>query len=348
MKLIRRYILDEIFPVFVIGNFFFLSLMMLEKIVRLAEVLFTKSAATWLVMETIIFYMPSLMVMTVPVSGLLASLIGYSRLSSDSEMTAMQAIGASRKQLAIPAVYFGIFAMVISLIISLYLMPIGSRLAIKNLNKIVETVSLGNIREKELYDEVPGMLFYTNDKGDGANFRQMIVIDRRSRTVVTADEATIEPTRGGLTMSMTNGRVSTAPNEGQSAVLSFDAMSANIPIDIGGSHFDDNERLMTLREILDRLNTEPIFKFELSKRIAMPFAALIFCVLGFTLGMQLRRGGGKLISIVIALGIVFLNNVMILFGENLASTGQMNPYLAAWMGNIFFGSIALYSLYRGR
>ena len=142
MNLVQKYIIKEIIPFFLIGNLFFMFLLLMERMVTLADLFFSKNVPLFLLIETIIYLLPSIFYMTIPIAGLLATLIAFSRLSADSELIAMKAIGASNKTLIKPLIFIGIFAGLINLAMGLYFVEKGSTLAYNNLNKIVENQKL--------------------------------------------------------------------------------------------------------------------------------------------------------------------------------------------------------------
>ncbi len=79
---------------------------------------------------------------------------------------------------------------------------------------------------------------------------------------------------------------------------------------------------------------------EFHKKLSIPFSCLIFVLLGAPLGIRSRRGG---IGIGAGIGIlVFLVYYLFLMGgEQLGDRGYVDPALAMWAPNIFFGAIGL-------
>jgi LPS export ABC transporter permease LptG len=84
---------------------------------------------------------------------------------------------------------------------------------------------------------------------------------------------------------------------------------------------------------------------EIHKKFSIPFACLVFGVLGLPLGITNRRGGrssGFSLSVVI----ILVYYVMINNGEQLAATGRLQPWLAMWTPNILMLLLGLYLLGR--
>jgi lipopolysaccharide export system permease protein len=84
---------------------------------------------------------------------------------------------------------------------------------------------------------------------------------------------------------------------------------------------------------------------ELHKRFSIPFACLIFGLIGTPLGIQSRRAGksgGYAISVVLLL----IYYIFITAGENLGDTGRLPVLLAVWTPNLLLGGVGLWLLTR--
>ena len=74
---------------------------------RLAELLIRKNADTLTVVQVVLSLLPAVLIFTVPFSFLIGTLIGFSRLSGDSEIIAMRAGGISIYQMLWPVLKAG-------------------------------------------------------------------------------------------------------------------------------------------------------------------------------------------------------------------------------------------------
>ena len=84
---------------------------------------------------------------------------------------------------------------------------------------------------------------------------------------------------------------------------------------------------------------------ELNKRVAIPFACLVFAVLALPLGVGSRSGGrgrGFVVSVAVVLAYYLVNNQ----GEMLAMEGRVPPWLGIWLPNIILTVTALVLLGR--
>lgn len=346
MNKTQKYIIKEVIPVFILGNILFMMLLLLEKLVTLADLFFAKNVPAYLIVETIIYFIPSLFVMTIPLACLLSILISFSRLSSDSELIAMRSIGASNMNLIKPVFIFGIFASILGISMSTYLIEKGSKLAINNLNKIIENISIKDIREKEMYENIPGIILYIDKKNSDTDFEGVIAVSKNDGTIITAKKGVINPTETKtLEMNFINGVVSMQDKKGETTSVSFKNLLFNMPLYFNIANVLTSPMTMSMGELIQASSKDNKASFELSKRFSLPLSAILMCLFGFSLGVFLSRSG-KSFGVIISIGIAFLYNFLLLYLENVAGKGTINPHLSAWLPNIIFSIILIYFLRR--
>ncbi len=79
-------------------------------------------------------------------------------------------------------------------------------------------------------------------------------------------------------------------------------------------------------------------------KIAMPFTNFIIILLGAPLASRKRRGGAGL-NFGVSLLISFIYFIIIRVGQVLGHQGNLEPFLAAWLGNFIFLALGLYALF---
>jgi LPS export ABC transporter permease LptG len=80
--------------------------------------------------------------------------------------------------------------------------------------------------------------------------------------------------------------------------------------------------------------------FEIQKKFSIPFACLVFGLIGIALGATNRRDG-KLASFVIGVGVIFIYYVVLWLGQSLVRGHVVPPWLAAWGPNIVLGALGV-------
>ena len=86
-------------------------------------------------------------------------------------------------------------------------------------------------------------------------------------------------------------------------------------------------------------------KVEMNKMFAIPFACIVFGILGLPLGITNRRGG-RSSGFSLSIAIILIYYVMINNGEHLADTGKVGPALAMWTPNFILLALGIYLLIR--
>ena len=93
---------------------------------RFTELLIRKNADFLTVLQFVVFLLPSVLVCTGPIAFLVGTLIGFNRMSSESEIVAMRAGGISLTQIMTPVFRMGIMISAITLVLTMFLLPAGN------------------------------------------------------------------------------------------------------------------------------------------------------------------------------------------------------------------------------
>lgn len=345
MNLVQKYVIKEIFPFFIIGNLFFMFLLLMEKMVTLAELFFSKNVPITILIETIIYLLPSIFFMTIPLSGLLATLIAFSRLSADSELIAMKSVGASNTSLIKPLIILGIIAGLLNLSMGLYFVEKGSTLAYNNLNKIIEHISIKDIKPNEMYNKIPGISIYAGKKINDTTFEDMVLIQKNNNSIINSKNATITPTDNkSMEMIFHNGSYTMENQKKEITSMGFSSMTLNFPLNMNIAKAVNSPMTMSVSQLIENKNN-PKAVFELNKRLSTPLSCIVMILFGFSLGVFLSRSG-KSFGILLSIGLAFLYNVLILFFENSAGQIPISPALSAWIPLLIFIILLVYSFKR--
>jgi len=87
------------------------------------------------------------------------------------------------------------------------------------------------------------------------------------------------------------------------------------------------------------------YKVEIYKKISIPFACLIFIIIGAPLGIMSRKGNiGTAVSL--SLGFFVLYWAFLIGGEKLADRNMVSPFMAMWSANFLILGIGLILLTR--
>jgi LPS export ABC transporter permease LptG len=84
---------------------------------------------------------------------------------------------------------------------------------------------------------------------------------------------------------------------------------------------------------------------ELHRRLALPFACLVFALAGLPLGVSTTRGS-KSMGLVLSLILMLIYYLTFIGGTRIAGNAQFSPFFGAWLPNLMFGILGIYLIAR--
>jgi lipopolysaccharide export system permease protein len=353
------YILKEILPIFLIGIMVFTIILLMDKMLKLIELVVTRGVSLSDILMLLLFLSPSFLVFTIPMSVLLSTLISFGRLSGDSEITAFKASGLSLYQLFLPVCIFSIAAYLLTTVCVFYGLPWGNRGFRTTLYKIAQSKANIEIKERVFNDLFDGLVVYVEKVPiQGEKMEGILIYDERDQektNTIFAKEGFLasNPKSQEVILRLFNGdihRFDSRANVYQK--IKFDAYDLKLELAKAftaiGRKLKDKE--MSIDEIKGKMEgikqkggDITSLDVELHKRYAFPFACIVFALIGVPLGIQPRRSGrsyGFVFSILLLLGYY----ISLTGSEILALRGTIPPYMAGWAPNVIFGAFGMYLL----
>src|SRR5262244_4388750 len=121
------YIAREMVSPFAFGCTLFTFFLIIDRIYSLTDLVITKGVPFFLVVELLVFMLPSFLAHTLPMALLVAVLLAGGRLASDLEVVAFKAAGVSVWRLFRPALLAGIAVTVATALLTLILNPLANK-----------------------------------------------------------------------------------------------------------------------------------------------------------------------------------------------------------------------------
>ncbi len=353
-KTINLYILREIAVPFVMILLVLTFVLLMGRILQLMDMMVNKGIGFIDIAIFIILLMPSFLMFTIPISLLVAILMGIGRLSGDNEITVMKASGISMYQLYQPVAAASAVAFIMTAVITLFLVPQGNFATKHHLYNVSKKQASIGIREKVFIDDFNGLLIYAETiPMDGAFMEGVLISDTRltdEPSTIVAKKAYLisDPKALTVTMRLENGSTHTV-DAGLKNYRKMDFNSYDVNLDIGSALFDEKKLKekssseMTVLELQEKLRKTGQDKqqlreaaIELNKKLSIPMSCLIFGILGLPLGIRAHRSV-KSRGISIGAVIVAVYYMLQLGGEALVQTGKAGSAVGAWAPNLIFG-----------
>lgn len=347
MRILDKYILKELLGPFIFGICAFASVFIgTSTLFRIAQYITKYGVGLSVVVRLFIYSLPSIIVLTFPMSMLLASLLSFGRLSGSSEITAMRSGGLSFYRLSTPVFIVAFFVSLFSVAFSELVVP-ASNNAYNNIVRYeIERNSRPRTQEHIVIKDVKGSsierLTYARrfDETDNTMFAvtlQDFENDRLVR-VENAERAVWENNQ----WTMYNGIIYDLSPEGQlERSMHFNQQIMPVeksPNAIGREQKKAEE--MSIKELklhISALKREYVktstFEVELHQRLAIPMACFVFSLIGTPLGLQPHRSSSS-IGLGISIIIIFIYYTIMTITTALGQGGAIPPVLGAWAPNI--------------
>jgi lipopolysaccharide export system permease protein len=176
------YILKEIIPIFFIGLMTFTIILLMDKILKLIELIVTRGGSLSDVLTLFLFISPSFLIITIPVAVLLGTLLTFGRLSSDSEITAFKASGMSLYQLFFPIAIFALATFLLTSFLVFYGLPWGNRGFKATLFRLAQSKADIEIKERVFNDAFSGLVVYVDRVPlQGNHMEGILIYDQREK-----------------------------------------------------------------------------------------------------------------------------------------------------------------------
>ena len=158
MNKINKYIFKELFIVLVIGTAALTGSLFLERLLYLTEIMINRGVSFINVAKMVFYIAPAFLILTIPMAIMVASVVTFSRMSADSEITALKASGFSFYQLLAPVIVLSILSYLFVELLMIYALPIGN-LYFRNLFfSILNTQAKYEIKSKLFNDDFENMV----------------------------------------------------------------------------------------------------------------------------------------------------------------------------------------------
>lgn len=344
--ILHKTIFKEMFRSLAVIIFSMSVILFMEKFVRLTRIFMGRGADLSDLVKIFIYLQPSILLLSVPMAILVAIFLTYGRMSTDSEIIVLKASGMSFWGISRAAVTLSVLCFAVLAVVSLYLLP-RSMYAFKHTvyETIVKKASM--TFEAETFSDIfKDTVIYVKEIPSADLFRGIFVYKEGIKSmeeplVIVAESGVImsNPAEGLIKLSMKNGLVHTF-NEKSSSEITFSQYD-----------FILKSGIQSMDKIkADEIKTSDLWKgrkgnsqwaIELNRRLALPFACIIFGLLGPALSNSIGKIG-RLGGFSLSLVILILYYVLLILGEGLAKSGEIQPFWGGWAPNMIFGGITLF------
>ncbi|MGB2624774.1 MAG: LPS export ABC transporter permease LptF [Candidatus Acidiferrum sp.] len=351
MRILDRYIVREVFRHALLGLAVFTFVFFVPQLVRLMELFVRHSGSGDQIFELFLCIFPAVFTFTLPMAVLIGVLLGLGRMSADSEIIALTALGIGRRRILLPVGVLALTGALLTLCMTIWLGPLATR-TYRTLETDLIASQISFAVQPRVFDErFPKIVLYVNDvSASGTHWHGVFLAEaggENGSQLTLAEDAIViaEPKEGKLELHLQGGTTHEfSPEEPDRYSVTVFGQS-DWPIEVnnlvptGPRQVSNTER--SLRELLSTTGADwREARVELHRRLAFPVACLVFALVAVPLGAQPRRGGraaGSLIAVIL----IACYYLLTVIGAGLARQAVVSPALGIWGANILLAILGL-------
>jgi len=356
------YLIKELFPAFLLGLIGFTFILLTGRIVQLMEFFVNKGVPLGYILRLLYLLLPSFMVLTIPMATLLSVLLAFNRLSSDNEITALKASGVSLYQMIPPVLVFAVATYVATTFLSLYSVPRANEGSRALIYEVASSKANAGIREKMFNDDFEGLVLYVEEiKPRTLAWEKVFISDSRNPgevlTIIAREgEVLSDPGTLAITLRLKRGAIHKLGKEPDAyQKVDFSTYDLRLHLKTGLKEKGTEEKHpadMTLAELSRAIqalqakgSATKIQWVKVHEKFSIPFACLVFGLIGIPLGLQSRVArGGKFQGFAWAIGVLLVYYLLTNAGTSLAERGVVLLEVGMWSANAIFLTLGVYLL----
>lgn len=357
MRIISKYILKEILTPFGVTVLVFTLIFLIGNLMQLIEMIVQKGVGLWDIARLLGYTLPFLFVYIIPMAFFISILLGFLRLSSDNEVTALKASGVGFFQLLPPVFILSLAGYLLTSFMAMVAQPWGE-FSLKNLVFNIAVVQAKvTLKERVFNDEFKDLVFYIQKVSSEGQMEDIFIFDHRQKDVpqtILAKKGWLipNPRKRSLDLRLENGTIYNVALRSKSAQnIHFKTYDLVLPLDQMISAQEKRERSETelyLHELKEKIRQTPrgekkynVYQIEYYKKFSLPFSCLVFGMIAFPLGLQSRLAG-RAWAIIFGGIVFFVYYVILSLAFSMGEKGSLPPIIGLWLPNLIVGSMGGY------
>ncbi len=352
IRILTRYILGEVVSHALIGAAVFTFILFTRDLGRILELVVRNSAPLPSIAQIFFYTIPVALTYTVPMGVLVGILIGLSRLSADSEVTAMRASGLSVWSFLRVCSIFVVVAWLLALVNSVYVAPLSLASLDELQNRLGSSQASFEVQPRVFYEGFPKIILYVQDvkaMAGGALWKGVFLADLSDpaapRVTLAREGLLVSQSSDRLDLHLTDGSTheSDSKNPDQYQISTFQVTDIPLQVPAAQSHQQSESASLSEMKVTQLLkaanqadpDTRRWMLIEFHRRFALPTACLVLAMVGVPLGLSSKKGG-KSSGFVLTILLVFLYYSISLIGVSLARQSRLSPAAGVWAADFVF------------
>ena len=348
LRILDRYIIKKFLSILFYTTLAFIAIFVVVDLVEHLDEFLANNASLTDSLLYYIYYIPYIIILTLPVNMLLSSLFSLGSMAQYNELIALMTSGISLYRIVTPLLLLALVISILSGVASETLVPKTNRLRLDvwryDIRKQQRLV-LGTRREIALQDRdnrQVNIQYYDGRRRKANQVNIIRIEDNRVKERWDARYMIWVNDSSGWRMHYVTYRQFTDSGE---VVMNMDTLwysdTQIFPDDLLDLQVKPEEmNYVELNRFVDKMlylgADARKWLVDLYLKISYPLASFIIVLFGAPLASRKRRSGPAL-GFALALLISFVYFLFIRTGQVLGHNGTLDPWLGAWIGNIVFG-----------
>jgi LPS export ABC transporter permease LptF/LPS export ABC transporter permease LptG len=364
-RILDRYLVREILGPLGLGFLVYTFILLIRFLFESAEMIIRRGLDAGIVGQMLLYTLPNIVVLTIPMSLLFGILIAVGRLASDSELIALRSSGVSLMQLYRPILLVSGFFTLANMALMVWALPWGNSSLVQLTMRVVTETVARQVEPRVFYPEFEGTLLYVfemppgTSRWNGVFLAQTLPTQKNQITVAEWGELKIDESGDRVVLELHEatthevdlgqpGTYQTSHNVRVERVLQDDLTEAQAA-GYAGVKKVRNQTLGELAATLDDPSSSAelrnMARIEMHKKFSIPVACLVFGLCALPLGFNNRRGG-KASGFALSIGVILVYYILLNNGENAARFGKIPAWVGMWTPNLVLAVAGLALLLR--
>ena len=368
IPLVDRWLIGQLLPpmFFAIGAFTAVSLsvgIMFDLVRKIVEF----GLPLQIALKVLILKLPGFLVLSFPMSMLLATLLAYGKLSSNSELLALKSLGYTNKRIIIPAFFLSLLMTFITFNFNDSLVPISNRVAENTMRSSLGTDFSSEEGKHIMFSRYGSQIDSSNNisksnenlthifyaKFFRNNFMEEVTLIDYSRIGI---EQTLKAKKGEFDQNNNlwifyDGRLTITQEDGTVSFMNFNRYQyplgegprelAKVPSDANDMTLKQAKKAEALYQKSGNMKEARRMRVRIQEKFTLPAACLVFGLIGSAFGIRSFSRSSKSQGFGLSVLLIFGYYILSFFSSSLGVKGVLNPFIAAWAPVFISISVAL-------
>ncbi|HSA06487.1 MAG TPA: LptF/LptG family permease [Candidatus Gastranaerophilales bacterium] len=348
LLIIDKYLLKQLLETFLPGILVFTSLVFAsDQFLYLVKQISNYGIPFKVAFIAVLLQLPYIIVFTIPMAILLATILTFNKLNASNEITVMRACGISLRRLAAPILIFSFIAAISSFIINEYVVPAANTQA-RNLmlwalmqKNLPQEKTNFSFKEFDVNKQLKRLFYVSNYKNRKLEGVTVLDLSRENMIqVIQAKHAEADPDKWYFYDAV---NYSISPSGKIMNTAAFKESTLNTVFNLSKlrelqkardlNYFALAKYINEIKDSEKNSNELAKLKINLYEKISLPATSFLISIIGIPLAItppRARFNRGLLFSILI----IFCYYILRAVSSSLGEAQIIDPLLAAWLPNI--------------